>query len=138
MRNKLVKLSLEWQKRFGVCPAITSTVSEYDAAILIGMSEEEYSTFMQNRTAVSKGYDFIYNDLRYQIKANRPSGKKGSKITKVPKATNYDWDFLIWIEYDKFYEILQVWQWSVRDYKREFENKKRLSPKDYMKGENIK
>ena len=47
------------------------------------------------RTAVTRGCDFILNELRYQVKANRPSGKRGSFVTLVGKASNYDWDRLI-------------------------------------------
>ena len=43
LRDKLVETALEWQKKFGVAPQITSTLSEFDAAILIGMTENEYS-----------------------------------------------------------------------------------------------
>ena len=101
LRNKLIDTALQWQERFGVAPSITSAISEYDAALLVGMTENEYSDYMQDKTAVSKGADFIFNKTRYQVKANRPSGKKGSFVTMVPKATNYEWDKLIWILYDK-------------------------------------
>ena len=101
LRNKLVDTALQWQERFGVAPSITSAISEYDAALLVGMTENEYSDYMQDKTAVCKGADFIFNKTRYQVKANRPSGKKGSFVTMVPKATNYEWDKLIWILYDK-------------------------------------
>ena len=78
LRDKLVEVALEWQSKFGVSPSITSSVSEYDAAMLVGMSEQEYSEYMKDKTAVSKGADFVFNNFRYQIKANRPSGKPGS------------------------------------------------------------
>ena len=61
---------------------------------------KEYSDYMRDKTAVAKGTDFVYRNIRYQVKANRPSGKKGSKVTMVPKASNYEWDRLIWILYD--------------------------------------
>jgi len=64
----------------------------------------------------------------------RPSGKKGSKVTMVPKASNYEWDRLIWILYDKDYVMQEAWEWYMKDYKMAFENKKRLSPEDYRKG----
>ena len=32
----------------GVAPSITSSISEYDAAMLIGMSEKEYSDYMRD------------------------------------------------------------------------------------------
>ena len=109
LRNKLVDTALQWQERFGVAPSITSAISEYDAALLVGMTENEYSDYMQDKTAVSKGADFIFNKTRYQVKANRPSGKKGSFVTMVPKATNYEWDKLIWILYDKNYVMQEAW-----------------------------
>ena len=37
LRNKLVDIALDWQENFGVAPSITSALSEYDAAMLIGM-----------------------------------------------------------------------------------------------------
>ena len=63
LRDKLVETALEWQKRFGVAPQITSVVSEYDSAMLVGMSEKDYSDFMQDKTAVQKGFDFIFKGL---------------------------------------------------------------------------
>ena len=135
LRNKLVDLALEWQGNFGVAPSITSAISEYDAAMLIGMLESEYSDYMKDKTAVSKGADFVYKNTRYQVKANRPSGKKGSFVTMVPKASNYEWDKLIWILYDSNYEIQEAWEWSVHDYQNAFDNIKRLSPNDYRKGQ---
>ena len=100
LRDKLVEIALQWQERFGVAPSITSAISEYDAAILVGMPESIYSEYMQDKTAVSKGADFVFNNIRYQVKANRPSGKRGSFVTMVPKVSNYEWDKLIWILYD--------------------------------------
>jgi hypothetical protein len=95
LRSNLVKIALKWQKKYGVAPSVVSSLSEYDAAMMIGMTEEEYSDFMQDITAVNKGYDFIHKDIKYQVKATRPSGKPGSRITRVPKAKNYDWDVFI-------------------------------------------
>ena len=134
LRDKLVSIALQWQEHFGVAPSITSSISEYDAAMLVGMSEKEYSDYMKDKTAVTRGADFIYKNIKYQVKANRPSGKKGSFVTLVPKASNYEWDRLIWILYDKNYVMQEAWEWSVEDYKKEFENKKSLSPEDYRKG----
>ena len=134
LRDKLVEIALRWQERYGVAPSITSTISEYDAAMLIGMSENEYSDYMRDKTAVNKGNDFVLNNTRYQVKANRPSGKKGSFVTMVPKATNYEWDRLIWILYDKNLVMHDAWEWEVKDYKLAFDNIKRLSPDHYRKG----
>ena len=134
LRNKLVEIALQWQERYGVAPSITSTISEYDAAMLVGMSENEYSAYMKDKTAVNKGSDFVFNNTRYQVKANRPSGKKGSFVTMVPKAANYEWDRLIWILYDKNYVIQDAWEWGVEEYKDAFDAIKRLSPDHYRKG----
>ena len=121
LRNKLVEIALQWQERYGVAPSITSTISEYDAAMLVGMSENEYSAYMKDKTAVNKGSDFVFNNTRYQVKANRPIGKKGSFVTMVPKAANYEWDRLIWILYDKNYVIQEAWEWGVEEYKDAFD-----------------
>ena len=134
LRDQLVEIALEWQAKFGVAPQITTAISEYDVAMLVGMSESDYSDYMKDKTAVSKGADFIFNKIRYQVKANRPSGKPGSFVTKVPKATNYEWDKLIWVLYDKNYIMQEAWEWDVEDYKSTFNDKKRLSPDDYRKG----
>ena len=134
LRDKLIQVALEWQAKFGVAPQITTAISEYDVAMLVGMSESDYSDYMKDKTAVSKGVDFIFNKIRYQVKANRPSGKPGSFVTKVPKATNYEWDKLIWVLYDKNYIMQEAWEWDVEDYKSTFNDKKRLSPDDYRKG----
>lgn len=134
LREKLAEIALQWQVNFGVAPSITSAISEYDAAKLVGMSEREYSDYMKDKTAVNKGVDFIYRDIRYQVKANRPSGKPGSFVTMVPKASNYDWDRLIWILYDKNYVMQEAWEWQVNDYILAFNSIKRLSPNHYRKG----
>ena len=85
LRNKLISVALEWQERYGIAPQITTPLSEFDAAMMVGFSETEYSHFMQDKTAVSKGSDFVFSGIRYQVKGNRPSGKPGSKITMVPR-----------------------------------------------------
>ena len=67
----------------------------------------------------------------------RPSGKPGSKVSLVPKATNYEWDQLIWILYNKEYEIQEAWLWEREAYREVFEAKKRLSPADYRMGRSL-
>ena len=137
LRERLVAIALEWQDRFGVASQITTSISEFDAAMLIGMLGDDYSAFMQDKTAVAKGSDFEFQGVRYQVKGNRPSGKPGSKISMVPKATNYDWDVLIWVMYDKNYVIQEAWAWDVDEYRSAFHTKKRLSPSDYRLGEKL-
>lgn len=137
LRAKLVGLALEWQRSYGVAPAITSTLSEYDAAKMLGMSDEEYGSYMQDKTAVARGHDFIFNGIRYQIKAHRPSGKPGSPISNAGKARNCDWDILIWIRYDIDYTILEAWQWNRERYFNEFHSKRGVSPKDMRRGKQL-
>ena len=137
LRRRLIDVALEWQDRFGVAPQITTPVSEYDAAMLVGMPEDEYSKYMQDKTAVAKGSDFAFSGVQYQVKGNRPSGKPGSRITMVPKALNYDWDVLIWVMYDKNYVVQEAWAWEVDEYREAFHDKKRLSPNDYRSGRKL-
>ena len=133
LRSQLVGLALEWERAFGVAPQITSTVSEYDAARLLGMSESEYANAMTGATAVQRGHDFIHLGLRYQVKATRASGKPGSKITKVPQPRNYEWDRLIWLRYDPNYEIQEAWMWEVEPYRLALGELTRVSP-EHMRG----
>ncbi|MBF0604535.1 MAG: hypothetical protein HQL07_12695 [Nitrospirae bacterium] len=138
LRDELVHVALTWEKVYGVAPSITSTVSEYDAAILVGMTPEEYGQFMSHRTAVSRGSDFIYQGVRYQVKANRPSGKPGSRVTWAPDAReNRDWDYIIWVLYDREYVMMEAWQLAVDEYEARLSQKKRLSPDDYRSGRNL-
>lgn len=134
LRARLVDVALDWERAFGNAPAITSVVSEYDAARLVGMTDEEYSAAMRGRTAVQRGDDFVYRGVRYQVKANRPSGKPGSPVTIVGKANNYDWDILIWVLYDRHYEVQEAWRWEREAYINAFDAKTRLSPADYRRG----
>jgi hypothetical protein len=138
LRDRLVKLSLAWQRRYGVAPAITSAISEFDAAMLLGMEDDEYSSYMANQSAVAKGSDFVFNGTRYQVKANRPSGRSGSTVTLVPKASNYEWDYLIWILYDVHYEIIEAWSWKRDDYIAAFDSIPKVRPQHYRAGTRLK
>lgn len=60
LRDKLADIALQWQASFGVAPSITSSISEYDAAMLVGMSEKEYSDYMRDKTAVAKGAQMVF------------------------------------------------------------------------------
>ncbi len=137
IRTRLVSTALKWEELFGVAPTITSAISEYDASQLVKMPIEEYRSGCKDRTAVTRGHDFIYGDCQYQVKANRPSGKPGSRVTKVAKARNYEWDKLIWIRYNDRYQMQEAWEWTVDKYCKKFEGVKRLSPNDMRKGKCI-
>lgn len=138
LRKRLVASVLEWERRFAVAPAATSALSEFDAALLVGHTPESFARQAQGRTAVSRGTDFEYAGVGYQVKANRPSGKPGSFVTLVAKATNYEWDRLIWILYDREFTIQEAWLWDVDDYRREFDAVKRLSPSHMRRGNPLK
>ena len=130
LRSRLVDVALEWERAFGNAPSITSAVSEFDAADLVGCPLQDYSACMQGVGAVQRGHDFIFNKIKYQVKGNRPSGKPGSKVTLVSKAKNYDWDFLIWVLYDREYRIKEAWQWEKTEYRKAFEGQKYTRPDD--------
>jgi len=138
LRDRLVEITLAWERAFGNAPHITGAISELDGALLVGMSAEEYSACMQGSTAVQRGHDFVYKGLRYQVKATRASGKPGSFITWVPKASNYEWDYLVWIRYNPLYEIEEAWLWQVNPYREAFDQIKRLSPAHHRNGTRLK
>jgi len=137
LRHRLVAVTLEWERAFANAPSIATAISEYDAAMLLGLSGVEYSRTMRGATSVQKGYDFKHNGIRYQVKGTRPSGKPGSHITKVPSATNYDWDQLVWVSYNSKYEIHEAWLWDVEAYKAKFHDVKRLSPSHMRQGKRL-
>jgi len=56
----------------------------------------------------------------------------------VPKAKNYNWDILVWILYNKYYQIEEAWAWPVDEYRLQFHETKRLSPKHYRAGQDIR
>jgi hypothetical protein len=134
LRERLVAVALEWQARFGVAPSITSALSEYDAAKLVGHDDQSLGLDCALRTSVTKGFDFTFDGRRYQVKANRPSGRPGSFVTLVGKASNYEWDCLIWMLYDKAYVLQEAWEWTAEEYQREFDAKRRLAPADMRRG----
>jgi len=55
----------------------------------------------------------------------------------VPKAKNYEWDFLIWVLYNPHYEIEEAWLWAVSAYIAAFDSVKRLSPSHYRQGKRL-
>lgn len=134
LRDNLVSVTLEWEKQFGVAPSITSAISEYDVALLIGCSEPEYSIQRSHVTAVRSGHDFVYDNKLYQVKANRPSGKPGSAVTLVSNPKNDDWDYLVWVLYDKGFVMQEAWLWKVNEFRRQFQPKQRLSPAHMRQG----
>lgn len=137
LRSALVTVVLEWERRYGVAPAITSAISEYDAARLVGHSAESFGLDCTGRTAVTRGTDFRHKNVRYQLKASRPSGKPGSFVTLVSKAKNFEWDRLIWLLYDREFRIQEAWEWAANDYQKQFRDAARLSPKHMRRGRSL-
>ncbi|MGD6807220.1 MAG: hypothetical protein ACQCN4_09720 [Candidatus Bathyarchaeia archaeon] len=138
LRDLLVQVALEWEKRFAVAPRITCDIAEYDAAKLVNTSLRIGLGRKTEDTAVTRGCDFCVGSERYQVKSNRPSGKVGSFVTRVGKAQNFDWDKLIWILYDRTYKIQEAWLFEVGRYRELFEFKNRLSPQDMRKGTRLR
>ena len=137
LRELLASVSLEWERRFAVAPRITADLAEYDAAKLVGTSLRIGQGRKGSDTAVMKGMDFWKENIRYQVKSNRPSGKPGSPVTLVGKASNFDWDKLIWILYNREYKIEEAWEFSRDKYRRLFEEKNRISPQDMRNGSRL-
>ena len=137
LRTRLVQVALEWEKYYGIAPSITTAISELDAALLFGMSLEKYRDDGQIRTAVTRGHDFVWDGLRYQVTANRPSGKKGSHVTLVSRKTTFDWERLVWLLYDRDYNLQEAWFFEASTYQDLFAGKKRLSPADMRHGNRL-
>jgi hypothetical protein len=136
LREQLVRAALEWGDYFGVAPSITTAISELDAALLVGMDEEDYCLSGRGRTAVTRDTDFIFKGIRYQVTANRPSGLPGSRVTWVKQKTEkkrpFGWDRLVWILYDRVYVVQESWEFTVDEYRSKFAVATRLGP-DHMR-----
>jgi hypothetical protein len=62
LRDRLVQTALEWEKRFGFFPGqagITTAVSEYDSAMMLGHDEAGYISSVEGRSSVGRGHDFM-------------------------------------------------------------------------------
>jgi hypothetical protein len=136
LRRRLVQVALDWESHFGVTPSVTTAVSELDAAMLVGMKEDTFCADGRLRTAVSKDTDFVCDGIRYQVTANRPSGKKGSPVTLVSQKTEkkraFGWDRIIWILYNRYYVLQEAWEFTAEEYRINFGGLNRLSP-DHMR-----
>ena len=137
LRGELVALALEWERRYSVSPAITGAVAEFDAALLVGHTAESFGLDCAGRTSVTRGADFRHGALRYQVKANRPGGNPDSPVTLVARAKNYDWDRLIWLLYDRGFQLLEAWEWPVDEYRTSLGSLARLSPAHTRRGRRL-
>ncbi len=128
LRAQLVQIAPQWEECCGVAPQITNAIAELDAARLVGMAEEKYCADGRKRTGVTRHFDFIHEGRRYEVTGNRPSGKKGSKVSKVGDKLKKDCDFIVWILYDPCYVMEEAWEFATENYKRMFENVAHLRP----------
>ena len=55
----------------------------------------------------------------------------------VPRARNFDWDYLIWVLYNSKYEIEEAWLWDVASYQSELDLSKKVRPGDMRQGSRI-
>jgi hypothetical protein len=90
LRDLLIQVALEWEKRFAIAPRITCDIAEFDAAMLASTNLRVGKGRQLTDTAVKRGCDFLKDGKKYQVKSNRPSGKPGSPVTLVGKAQNFE------------------------------------------------
>ena len=110
LRDQLVNSTLEWREKYGNAPTITQSISEYDAARLIGMSEEEYS----ERTIDSRRrFNFIYKKKRYQVHGTRQFSQLPESVAIEKKTIKYGCNYFIRVLYNKSYEIQEAWLWDI-------------------------
>ena len=110
LRDHLVKSTLEWREKYGSAPHITSTISEYDAARLIGMSEEEYA---QRTIDSRRRFNFIYKKKRYQVHGTRQFSQLPESVAIEKKTIKYGCNYFIRVLYNKSYEIQEAWLWDI-------------------------
>src|SRR5438552_17474728 len=137
LRTTLVALVPEWEKRYGVAPFITAAVSEHDAARLVGHTPETFSLDCVGRTAVTRGTDFVATVFGIRSKLVGLAEDPVRSFTWVPKATNYEWDRLVWLLYDREFQLLEAWKWCVADFQSSFDTIKRLSPAHMRTGRRL-
>jgi hypothetical protein len=137
LRDQLVNSILEWQEKYGNAPHITSTISEYDAARLIGMSEEEFAARERGGTPSSREFNFIYREKRYRVQGKRRFSDRPGSTAIHRKPANYEWDYFIWILYNKSYEIEEAYLWEVAAYKENFDQNDRMPLRDMRSGQRL-
>jgi hypothetical protein len=137
LRDRLVETAIEWQEKYGVSPRvspiITPAIAEYDAARIIGISEEEYAELERDRHLA---FNFIYKGKRYRTRGSRQKSlserPEGTVIYEKPK--DFEWDCFIFILYRKSYVIEEAWLWEVASYKEFFYQNDKMSFSDMRQG----
>ena len=128
-REQLISQSLAWESAFGKSPSITGELGEIDAIFSLGFLTPETLRKRRSASAVKSKSDFEVNGLRYQVKANRPSGRPGSKVTKIGVPKPDGWDELLWVLYNKDYRVQEFWKIDHRTFWQALGGNKHLRPK---------
>ena len=69
----------------------------------------------------------MFNGVKVQVEANRPSGKPDSAVWNAgPKVNSTGWDMLIYVLYDKDYVIKECYPFDRDLYDRLLSGKKSL------------
>jgi hypothetical protein len=82
LRTRLVALALEWQVRFGIAPAITCAISEYDAAIPVGCTDYDYCVGQKLRMAVPPTTTSFSKVPGTRLRQTVPAGKREASLPK--------------------------------------------------------
>jgi hypothetical protein len=137
LRDRLADVALEWENKYGVSlgtsPRVTPAIAEYDAARLIGVSEEKYGELDRGR---GNAFYFIYKGKRYRTRGSRHESlserPEGTVIYEKP--TDFEWDYFIFILYRKSYVIEEAWLWEAASYKEFFDQNDKMSFNDMRQG----
>ena len=135
LRSRLCESALNWQEKYRTIPHIMSAISEYDAARIIGMSEEEYAERRRGRGPT----DFVHGGNRYRVRGLRreEGGGRPNSLVIHRRPTNYEWDYFIFILYNKSYEIREAWIWCAASYREYFDRNDNMTLNDMRLGENL-
>ncbi|MBF0180503.1 MAG: hypothetical protein HQM03_10825 [Magnetococcales bacterium] len=139
LRNDLLVVGRRWQEQFGMTPINYAVIAVYDAAMLVGMTEEQFAEYMQERVlSVGREADFVFERKRYLVKAYRQTDTGGgNRVRYVPKAQHMQWDLLVMILYDAELIVMGAWRMTWDEYIAHCDNKEKLTLEDYQKGERI-
>lgn len=138
LRDQLVSVVLEWQEKYGVSPVNLAVLAALDAALQVGMSDEDYAGQMLERTqSSSQNADFVMNKQRYIVKAYRQNLKLMNKVRYIARPQHMEWDVLIFITYDPHYMIIGAWEMLREDYMVKYGDKERLLPEELQVGRNL-
>ncbi|MEO5330417.1 MAG: hypothetical protein H7839_00210 [Magnetococcus sp. YQC-5] len=138
IRDNLVSVALEWQDKYGVSPVNLNVIAGWDAAILAGMSDEDYASYQMERKYQSlREVDFVYHRQKILVKAFRQIIPLEFGMKYVSKPLQTEWNLIIFILYDSYYSIIGAWQMSHEEYMLKLGDQEKLTPEDYQKGKKI-